>query len=762
MVAAGGEDLDAVGGFEVSGIGVLAPDGEDGLPDLAAIACFGSLPERVLTGNAPRLGRLALTFDDLGHERDRVGVETDDRSAVKRLPAEEDRLTETEVVDAADVVGAQGPVEVRRVAARHHLDVDAEARLDRLDDRRERSHVLDARLDPVSACEVRSDAPQADVGETQGLTDGVVQVLGEYALTEIPELHHEHDVVGAARSTCRGRQRGQDLDLGIHAHHIGRDDSLDLARHRRPQQQHGGIDARVAHPLDVLDAGIAQEIDEAQRVGKFGGTEHRLGDRGDRDVADATSSDELVGVGGDLVETDVQAGAVHATAIEGFCSRCGNAREDHVEESVGRSADGVGDRDAEFAFVLGDRGGELAVGHVLVVEGQADHLGLGERLDQADLTCRRRHGECREIADGPPCGRMLENHCRREAPSQDRGGAEIGGMAERTLAFDDDHVGATGLEGFDDSPLQLAGDELRGDGIQRHAVASPLHQARLAGPHENCPDPVLVQCPRQDRGRRPFPDGAIGAENRNTRAGHLADAAGEHAKVRLGTGSADIGYLDGVDRRGPGELGIVVQELVQSVDDAQTSTHGPEENGSFSGRQQPARGGHAHDEQLGWVAGSRQGLVEVSADRNPIRLPVEHHPCVLTCRSAVDHREDLVPFAVTNQPIRRLAIDRSEVGLAIHDRLRPSGRWGRGGVAGIPGIGHSSPRVELRGGEKELSGQNERPEIQPEVPTKKWNAVPSLPRDANVSVAKHGRGRRAATASATAEGPADGTTPDLH
>ena len=148
---------------------------------------------------------------------------------------------------------------------------------------------------------------------------------------------------------------------------------------------------------------------------------------------------------GDPVEVDVESEPAHRAGDR--CSpQVGERREHHVDEPVGRSGEGIGRRDPELDLVHGDRRGHLGVGHVLVVDRQSDHLRVGEGLDEVDLARRRRHREGREVADHGACRGVLEDDGGGSAAAQDRRRAEVGRVAERTLAFDDDHVGVLGLE----------------------------------------------------------------------------------------------------------------------------------------------------------------------------------------------------------------------------------------------------------------------------------------------------------------------------
>ena len=117
---------------------------------------------------------------------------------------------------------------------------------------------------------------------------------------------------------------------------------------------------------------------------------------------------------------------------------------------------------------------------------------------------------------------------------------EVGGVAERALALDDDHVGVLALEGLDDGGLHLAGAELARDGVEGDAVAGALDEAGLAGADQHGLDAPVVERLGEDGGGGALADGAVGAEHGDARAGHLGDAAAEHAQVLLVAWAAHV------------------------------------------------------------------------------------------------------------------------------------------------------------------------------------------------------------------------------
>ncbi len=122
------------------------------------------------------------------------------------------------------------------------------------------------------------------------------------------------------------------------------------------------------------------------------------------------------------------------------------------------------------------------------------------------------------------------------------------------------------------------------------------------------------------------------------------------------------------------ELGIVVEELVEPVDEVHPQSDGFEHDPSFDGGEHAARGRDPEDEVVGDATGDGDRLLEIDAKRDPVRRAVEHEPRIEPGLLAVDHREDLVLLGVADQTVRGLAVDVSEVRFGVHD----GGAFGRG------------------------------------------------------------------------------------
>ena len=78
-----------------------------------------------------------------------------------------------------------------------------------------------------------------------------------------------------------------------------------------------------------------------------------------------------------------------------------------------------------------------------------------------------------------------------------------------------------------------------------------------------------------------------------------------------------------------------------------------------AGRRQP------EDEIVRDVASTRESVGEVATDRDGVWLFIEHHPGIVTCLLAVDDREDGIQLRVTDESVGGLAVDGTEVRLAI-------------------------------------------------------------------------------------------------
>ncbi len=98
-----------------------------------------------------------------------------------------------------------------------------------------------------------------------------------------PVLHG----VASALSSGRERQPVDHVDLGVAAHIRAGDDPIDLADHRRPDQERRRVDTGMPEPFEILDARVADRRHSRPQelTGDLGGTEGRLRHRGDSDTS---------------------------------------------------------------------------------------------------------------------------------------------------------------------------------------------------------------------------------------------------------------------------------------------------------------------------------------------------------------------------------------------------------------------------------------------------------------------------------------------
>ena len=106
VVAGGAEHLDArVDRREALGRRVLAPQGADGAPPLAAVGEGREVAERVLGAGAPRQRRLDQALDDRRRDGEGVEVQAERGLARERVDAEQDGLADAQRVDGRRACG---------------------------------------------------------------------------------------------------------------------------------------------------------------------------------------------------------------------------------------------------------------------------------------------------------------------------------------------------------------------------------------------------------------------------------------------------------------------------------------------------------------------------------------------------------------------------------------------------------------------------------------------------------------------------------
>ena len=199
-------------------------------------------------------------LDHLGDQRAGVGVQALRRGAVERVHAEQDRLAESELVDAADVGRAQRPAEVGRVAAGHDREPPLRGGLHLLDQRAAAASIFEssgamplwqARLVPIPtsvrdrvALDLLRRASTSDSGATPSRRSP------SSTMRTTPWVIRRRRA--AAGERLEHGRLGVEADGGV-AHH-----GVDLARHRGADERPREQGAAGAEPSQVLDTGVAR------------------------------------------------------------------------------------------------------------------------------------------------------------------------------------------------------------------------------------------------------------------------------------------------------------------------------------------------------------------------------------------------------------------------------------------------------------------------------------------------------------------------
>ena len=217
---------------------------------------------------------------------------------------------------------------------------------------------------------------------------------------------------------------------------------------------------------------------------------------------------------------------------------------------------------------------DLVVIHVLMIQGQADHAGVGKGFDQDDFVRRVGHGHGVEVTAERPRRGVLQHHRVGAGTAQNKGSGGKRRVAQGALAFDDDHVRLLVVECLDDGGFQFPGAKLRGHRVQCHAVTGALDQPGLPGAHQYRLEADGIEGSGEHGGGSAFADGAVGAQHGDAWAGYLMDVATEHAQKFLRAGPAHIDDVNLVGNAGGGEFRVVVKKFMQAVNDAHALAHG--------------------------------------------------------------------------------------------------------------------------------------------------------------------------------------------
>ena len=196
----------------------------------------------------------------------------------------------------------------------------------------------------------------------------------------------------------------------------------------------------------------------------------------------------------------------------------------------------------------------------------------GGPRQQADLLVQRDElGERRDrealVAVHDRLARHVAEHVgvRRGAVDEAERDSGVGGMQQRPLAFDEEHLAAS-IDSFEHELLGSAGDEVRDDRVDRDPPPRDRDPG-LPRRDELTAHPAAPGFAVELEGDRHLPDRAVGADCEDRRRTVREVAAGRDVQSlrRL----AEVAQLDAVLAREPGELDVVRDELVQAVLDVE-------------------------------------------------------------------------------------------------------------------------------------------------------------------------------------------------
>ena len=166
MVARGAQHLDArVARHEPFGGRVLAAQGADGAPPLAAVDEGGAVAEGVLGGLADGHAGLDLALDHRRRDDEGVDVQAESGLAGEGVDAQQDGLADAQAVDGRGHVARHRQGDAARVAARHEGQAAAQAPFGLRGERGQLAEVDGRRTHRAVAGEVHTDAGELDVRE---------------------------------------------------------------------------------------------------------------------------------------------------------------------------------------------------------------------------------------------------------------------------------------------------------------------------------------------------------------------------------------------------------------------------------------------------------------------------------------------------------------------------------------------------------------------------------------------------------------------
>ena len=314
-----------------------------------------------------------------------------------------------------------------------------------------------------------------------------------------------------------------------------------------------------------------------------------------------------------------------------------------VEQATGAESHGVVGGEARLGLGGSDRRSSPVVVEVPRVQRNARDRGpsAGKRDPLVQV---HESGEREEWVAGIPvdlgrAGPVAEDECVRcrsvhEAERHTR----VARVGERALALDEKEVSPTSAA-LDDEPLRGAGDEVGDDCVDGDAPAGDS-DARLARRYERGGDSARRGLAGELEGDGHLPDRTIRADREDDIARYLEIRAGRDLQIDRGSPQIAQGRTGGGSEGS--ELGVVFDELVQTVVDPDSVSDAFAQKLSPRGREPPADGRYA-DERGGRMERQRRG--DIAHDR--------HVPLVLTDARRVENGHDVVR-AVPQDAVHRL------------------------------------------------------------------------------------------------------------
>jgi len=113
------------------------------------------------------------------------------------------------------------------------------------------------------------------------------------------------------------------------------------------------------------------------------------------------------------------------------------------------------------------------------------------------------------------------------------------------------------------------------------------------------------------------------------------------------------------------KCGFITEELPHAAHQIETSGHRRQQRVTVLVAKQSAGWCHAVDEGSLRPVQQGQGLCQVRHDGDAVGNPIEHESGIETGAMAVNDSANVVPVAMTNKTVGRLAIESGEVAFAV-------------------------------------------------------------------------------------------------